>query len=83
MIKPLNSRVLLQIEKLESTASGIIIPNPDSIVEKAKVIATADNVGRVKSGDTVLFKSWALDNVVLGEEMHSFLHESDILAILQ
>ena len=83
-IQPLNKRILLKIKKQEQkTESGIVLPatRENDINETAKVIAVAKSVTEVKKGDEVMFKSWALDNVKIGDEVFSFIKELDVLAI--
>ena len=92
-VRPLGDKILVQrLEAEEKTASGIFLP--ESAKEKPKrgtVLSIGDgkllDSGdrkelQVKSGDTVLFTSYAGTEIkVDGEEM-IIMDESDILAIV-
>ena len=92
-IRPLGDRVLLQrVEAEEKTAGGILLP--ESAKEKpkeGKIIAVGD--GRmldsgerssfsVKSGDRVLFSSYAGTEVKVDGEEYLIMREEDILGII-
>ncbi len=92
-IKPLGDRVVVKrLEKEETTASGIVIP--DSAKEKpaeGEVMAvgpgrTNDRGERVamevKVGDKVLFTKYGPSEVKVDGEELLILSESDILAIV-
>lgn len=92
MLKPLGDRVVVEpIEKEETTASGIVLP--DTAKEKpqeGKVIAVGS--GRiehgqripleVKEGDRVLFSKYAGTEVKVDDKELLIMRESDILAII-
>jgi len=92
-IRPLGDRVLVQrTEAEEKTAGGILLP--ESAKEKpkeGKIISLGegkllDNGDRstfnVKSGDRVLFTSYAGTEVKYDGEEYLIMREDDILAIL-
>lgn len=92
-IKPLEDRVLVQINEAETTtASGLVIP--DSAKEKpqeATVIAVGP--GRwaedkriamdVKEGDTVVFSKYGGTELKYQGEEYLLLSQRDILAIIE
>ena len=92
MLKPLGDRVVVEpIEKEETTASGIVLP--DTAKEKpqeGKVIAVGsgriENGQRipleVKEGDRIIFSKYAGTEVKCEEKELLIMRESDILAIL-
>lgn len=92
MLKPLGDRVVVEpIEKEETTASGIVLP--DTAKEKpqeGKVIAVGsgriENGQRipleVKEGDRIIFSKYAGTEVKYEEKELLIMRESDILAIL-
>ncbi len=94
-LRPLEDRLLVEaISEMESTVSGIIIP--DSVKKgapkKAKVLATGkgrhDNDGKlvpmeVKVGDTVLLKDWGASEVKLNGKELFIVSEQEVLAILE
>src|SRR6478609_4394583 len=87
MIKPLGDRVILEaVEKEETTASGIILP--DSAKEKpqeGRIVAVGagrvdENGNRVAlevaAGDLVIFSKYAGTEVKYGENEYLILRES-------
>jgi chaperonin GroES len=92
MLKPLGDRVVIEpIEKEETTASGIVLP--DSAKEKpqeGKVVAVGsgrfENGERValevKEGDRIIFSKYAGTEVQVKEKELLIMRESDILAIM-
>lgn len=93
-IQPLEDRVLLVgINEMKTTASGIIIPVTASKdrPQKAKVLAVGPGVkkkdgGRlpvdVKVGDIVLVSKYAADEVKIEGEDYYIIREGSILAII-
>ncbi len=93
-IRPLGEKVIVQrLEAQDTTAGGIVLP--DSAKEKpkrGKILSVGEgrllDTGKrkplqVKSGDEVLFSSYAGTEVkVDGDEM-VIMDESDILAVLK
>ena len=93
-IRPLGEKVILKrLEAQDTTAGGIVLP--DSAKEKPKrgrILSVGEgrllDTGKrkrlqVKSGDEVLFSSYAGTEVkVDGEEM-VIMDESDIMAVLK
>jgi chaperonin GroES len=90
-IVPLGDKVVIKREEAESkTAGGIVLP--DSAKDKpqrGKVIAVGDGHTRddgkkvaltVKEGDSVIFSSYAGDEISVGDDDYLLLRESDILA---
>lgn len=93
MLKPLGDRVVIEpIEKEETTASGIVLP--DSAKEKpqeGKVVAVGsgrfENGERVSlevnEGDRIIFSKYAGTEVKVADKELLIMRESDILAILE
>ena len=93
-LTPLGDRVLVKRSKSEEkTAGGIVLP--DTAKEKPKqgeVVAVGsgrmlDNGERValsvKKGDTVLFTSYAGNEVQVDGEEYLLMREEDILAVVK
>jgi len=93
-IRPLGDRILVQrVEAEAMTAGGIILP--ETAKEKPKegrVIATGegrtlDNGDKstfsVKSGDLVLFSSYAGTDVKYQGDEYMIMREEDVLAIIE
>jgi chaperonin GroES len=93
-IKPLDDRVLLRgINEMQTTASGIIIPETASKdrPQKAEVLAVGPGILKkdgsrvpldVKVGDQVLVSKYAADEVKIEGEEYYIIHQSSILAII-
>ncbi|KAA9300570.1 MULTISPECIES: co-chaperone GroES [Aerococcus] len=89
MLKPLNERVIVQIEEQEEkTTSGILLPS--AAQEKSqvgRVIAVADETedftSPVKKDDLVLFEKYAGNEVEYAGEKYLILKAKDIVAIIE
>jgi chaperonin GroES len=91
-VKPLGNRVLVQRSKAQTSKGGILLP--DSAQEKPKEgVVLAVGPGKVdesgnkttmqlKSGDRVLFSSYAGTEVKIEDEEMLILSEDDILGVL-
>ncbi len=92
-LEPLHDRIIVKrLEAATKTAGGIIIP--DSAQEKpkeAKVIAVGPgkiledgsrSTMNVKKGDTVLFTSYAGDEIKVDGEELLIMREDDILVVV-
>jgi len=92
-IKPLGTRVLIkQIENLETTVSGIVLP--DTAKERpntAEVIAVGPGEVKegqtipmdVKKGDRVIFSRYAGTEIKVDNEKYLLIRQDDILAIIE
>jgi chaperonin GroES len=92
MVKPIGSRVLLEIvKKEETTAGGIVLP--EQVKEKpnqGKIVAVGK--GRyhnntfippeVKEGDMVIYSKFAGTEIKKDGKEYLILNESDILAVI-
>lgn len=92
-IKPLGDRVVVEpIEREQTTASGIILPETaKEKPQEGNVLAAGpgrrDDSGKrlemdVAVGDKVLFAKYAGTEIKLGDQKLLILKESDILAIV-
>jgi chaperonin GroES len=92
-IRPLGDKVLIKrLEAEQQTSGGIILP--DAAKEKpkrGKVVAVGEGkllddgkrAGfQVKSGDEVIFSSYAGSEIKLGNEEFVVMGEEDILAVV-
>jgi len=93
-LKPLNDKVLVKrLEAEEVTKGGIVLP--DTAREKPKegrIVALGDGkllddgkraLFQVKTGDRVLFSSYAGTDVKVEGEEYLILSEDDILAVVE
>lgn len=89
MLKPLNERVLVELEETEEkTASGIVLTS--AAKEKpfiGKVIAVAeeneDFQSPVKTGDRILFEKYAGNEVSFEGQDYLILKAKDIIAVIE
>lgn len=93
-LKPLADRVVVEaIEREETTASGIVIPETaKEKPQEGEVVAVGpgrlDEKGKrlpmeVKEGDRILFSKFAGTEVKMDDRKLLVMRESDILAILE
>ena len=92
MIKPLFDNVVLELEKRNKTASGIIVSSTEEKVGNVGVIK-AVGPGKmvdgklvpltVEVGDRVIFRQYAGTEVEVENQKFTIIQENDILAILQ
>ena len=93
-VRPLHDRIIVQrIEEGEQKVGGIIIP--DSAKEKpqqGKVIAAGAGKSKddgkripmdVKSGDTILFGKYSVQEIKLDGEEYLIMREDEVLAVLE
>lgn len=94
-LKPVGDHIIVKPSSAEETsASGIIIPDTvgKERSERGEVIAIGpgrmlENGSRstmdVKTGDTVVFKKYAPDEVKLGKEEFLVIKMDDVMAIIE
>ncbi|MDH4127329.1 MAG: hypothetical protein OEV44_01150 [Spirochaetota bacterium] len=82
-IKPQRDLLLIEIKKQNESASGLVITNPDIILEQAEVLEIGPEVKNIHTGDTVLFKAWATDIVTIGDKEYVFLEEKGVLSTVE
>jgi chaperonin GroES len=93
-LTPLGDRVLVKrSEAEERTAGGIVLPDTakekpkQGVVEAVGSGRTLDNGERValtvKKGDTVLFTSYAGNEVTIDGQEYLLMREEDILAVVK
>lgn len=93
-IKPIGDKVLIKrLEAEETTAGGIVLP--DTAKEKpkeGKIIALGEGKQlesgertefQVKTGDRIIFASYAGTEVTVEGEEYLLLSEDDILAVIE
>lgn len=80
MITPRADKILVEVEELKPKG-GIILARDDLVIERATVISVGPDVKEIKVGDKVLYKTWALDTVEIGDEKYPFLSEEHVLAV--
>jgi len=91
-IRPLGEKVLIQrLEAEERTRGGIVLPDTaKEKPQKGTVLAVGDGKllddgtraeFQVKTGDKVLFASYAGTEIKVGGEEYVLMDESDILAV--
>ncbi len=89
---PLGDRVVIKRAEAESkTAGGIVLPDSSKDKpQRGRVVSVGEgsvnSKGQripltVKSGDDVIFSSYAGDEIKVGDDEYLLLRESDILAI--
>ncbi len=86
--KPLEDRILVEIEETSSkTASGIIIPdNAKEKSQKGTILAVGPGLPNkptvVKVGDTILYGKFSGSEIEIEGKMFLLMREADIYAIL-
>lgn len=92
-LEPLGDKVVIkQLEAVETTASGIVLPNQaKEKPQEAEVVAVGPGgmvdgkevVMQVKVGDKVIYSKYAGTEVKLDKEEYIIIRQSDILAIVK
>jgi chaperonin GroES len=84
-IQPLADYVVAQQEEAETkTASGLYLPEKAQEKPKvAKVVAVGKNVGEIKVGDRIVYKSYSTTEVKVGADEYMLIKEEDILATVK
>ena len=86
-VKPLGSRILIQVQKIEEQElrSGLVLPgsNAPQDTHKADVVAVGPDVENVTLGDLVLVSLFAGDGVEIEQEMFRIVDEEVVLAIIE
>ena len=82
-IKPQRDLLLIEIKKQTKSTSGLVLDNPDLILEQAKVLEVGPEVKTIKKGDIVLFKAWATDVVTIEDKEYVHLEEDGVLSIVE
>lgn len=82
MIKPLGTKIYIQVEKQTHIGTIELPESAEVVLEQAKVLAVGEDVKTVKKGDTVMFKSWSIDRVDNDDKEYAFIDEEYILAIV-
>jgi co-chaperonin GroES (HSP10) len=79
-IRPLGKNIQIKVKRRDKTKSGLYVANEGSLIyEYAEVLEVGDQVSKVEKGQTVLFKSWAIDEVELEDQKVQFINEDQIL----
>ena len=93
MITPLNDKIVVQrLEAEDKTAGGIILPdNAKEKPKQGKILSVGDGkvlengsraAFQVKTGDKVLFTSYAGTEVTVDGKEYLIMTEDDILAVV-
>lgn len=91
-LKPLDDKIVIKkVEKEETTASGIVLPNSAKeesniaeVVAIGKKISTDEETkGELKVGDKVIFSKYAGTEVELEKVKYTILKYTDILAVIE
>ena len=83
---PLGKRVLVEREEeLNTTASGIIIPDNASKEKpsQGKVVAVSKEAEGLSVGDTVVFAKYSGSEITLNDKKYLVLNTEDILGIIK
>lgn len=75
--KPILTNVRIEIVKSGFTAMDMV-DEKENKTEKAVVLEIGDDVTLVKVGDTILFKDYNLDELLIDNEKYSIIPQEDI-----
>lgn len=87
-LRPLEDRVVLQLQKPEEkTQSGIILPDSAKEQPQAAVVIAVGPGGetkmQVKEGDKVIYSKYSGTEVKLDEEEYIVVSQKDIIAVVE
>lgn len=74
---------VIKIIKSDKSEGGIYVIDYNNIKEKAEVIQIGSGVTKFKVGDTILFKSWAVNNYKIDGHEFAIMKEEFYDGILQ
>ncbi|HAV20147.1 MAG TPA: molecular chaperone GroES [Firmicutes bacterium] len=85
MIKPLETYVVLELEKEERTTSSGIILTSESKEKSAigRVVAIGPKVTGIKVGERVVYETYSGTKVKLGEVERLLVKEEHVLGIIE
>ena len=73
-ITPLHNRIQIKIDDV--TAGALNLSSKPTVVEVGEVIAVGDSVTlKIKKGDKIFFKAWAVDIINHNDDKYYFLAE--------
>lgn len=75
--KPLKNNIRIEIQNSSFTAMESV-DEKENRTEKAIVLEIGDEVTEVKVGDTILFKSYDLDEILLDNEKYVIIPEDSV-----
>lgn len=79
-IIPLNQNLLIQLQREQTTKSGIILAE-EKHLDEAEVIEVAKGVVGIKKGDIILLKDYSTDEIEVDGKKLSFIKEENVLGI--
>lgn len=80
MIKPLNDRIVIEVDKGERvTQSGLIIPGEDKLQAITGTVVVANS--RVKVGDRVAVSKYGIDEISVDDKPYLLVSDFSILGI--
>ncbi|EGY80274.1 co-chaperone GroES [Peptoniphilus indolicus] len=91
-LKPLDDKIVIKkVEKEETTASGIVLPNSakeesnlaEVVAIGKKVTSDEETKDELKVGDKVIFSKYAGTEVELEKVKYTILKYTDILAVIE
>lgn len=81
-VRPLNRNILVELIKIEKTASGILLTTSnDARMERGKILAIDSEVDSLSVGDVIYFKLYALSSVDYENNEFHFLKADDVLGV--
>lgn len=84
MIKPLNNYILVDPEPLEEvTAGGILLPEKKNDTPVKGTVLNANNHPYLKDGNKVLYKMWAGEKVIDGDQEYLLIHFNDLIGLVE
>ena len=82
-MKPLNRRLLIEINKEETQQGAFFVPQEEKVEEflTAKVIACADDCADDLTGKTVVIHAFGREEVTVKGKKYTFIGENHLICV--
>ena len=82
-MKPLNRRLLIEVIEEEAQEGSFFVPTQEQQAEfqAAKVLACSEDCARNLTGQTIVFHSYGMEDVVVKGKKYLFIGENHLICV--